>query len=166
MRVSKKTYTKRRRGTKKRNYKKKVKSKRIRGGEGLPQRPTKARGRNTLRRRDLEKLRKKSPILNEKTIEQPDEHPYPVFEQKDFEFYHKKSNEIPEPDDNNNTEGYNEGLSDAMNSKHSRVDFHYSDMPEDDDDYNDNKEYVNEYRKGYASWTKKNNLNEEEEDDE
>ena len=150
MRISKKTYTKRRRGTKKRNYKKKVKSKRIWGGEDLLQGPTKARGRNTLRRRDLEKLRKKSPLFNEKTVEQPDEHPYPLFEQKDFDFYHKKSNEIPEPEDNNNTKGYNEGLSDAMNSKRSRADFHYSDMPEDDDDYNDKKIYINEYRRGYA----------------
>jgi hypothetical protein len=160
MRISKKTYTKRRRGTKKRNYKKKVKSKRIGGGEDLLQGQTKARGRNTLRRRDLEKLRKKSPLFNEKTVEQPDEHPYPLFEQKDFEFYHKKSNEIPEPEDNDNTEGYNEGLSDAMNSKHSRADFHYSDMPEDDD-YNDNKEYINEYRRGYAV-----GLKQKEEDDE
>ena len=49
MRVSKKTYTKRRRGTKNRNYKKKVKSRRkcIRGGEDPPD-----RGRNMERRRD------------------------------------------------------------------------------------------------------------------
>ena len=62
MRVSKKTYTKRRRGTKNRNYKKKVKSrrKRVTGGTDPPQTPAKTRGRSTLRGSDSRRAIRKN----------------------------------------------------------------------------------------------------------
>lgn len=101
MRVSKKTYTKRRKGTKNRNYKKKVKSRRkcIRGGEDPPD-----RGRNMERRRDSRTIRKN--LFPENPISNRNEGPDGYYLPTAADFTNRRSYRIMPGNREENEHGY------------------------------------------------------------
>jgi len=159
MRASKKTYTKRSKGkgTKKRNYIKKTRRKRVRGGTDtdpfstpskkrqgdppMPNTPIKEHWINTLRRRYLEELRRSGTGINGFNS-QSKEQPYKRFEHEDFymgDSYLKVPGEHP---------GYKHGFYDGEN-RNERIDFHYIPMTETVNDIVIDQTYRDEYRKGY-----------------
>lgn len=145
MRVSKKTYTKRRRGAKNRNYKKKIKSrrKRVRGGIDPPSTPDKRGRSKTLRRSDLEKLRRSGDRV--KGFEQSDEpDDYNRFEPEDF------NPEVIEP---GYSPGYQHGVYHGKRG-YEAIDFHYIPMTEKVNDIVIDKSYRDDYREGYAAAAK------------
>lgn len=150
MRVSKKTYTKRRKGTKKR--KTNTRRKRVRGGDFTtptkqkqqeiiqPDTPKKEHFFITLRKRYLEELRSKGDAVKE-TI-QPPETPYEYFDEADFD-----SNEAGE------SPGYKHGLYDGKHG-YEAIDFHYIPMTEKVNDIVINDKYKSDYRDGYEAGKK------------
>ena len=161
MRVSKKTYTKRRKGTKKRNYKKKVKSirKRVRGGADpvtpdnktsgkQPAPPTKlGYGFIRMKKRKLAELRQ---TLNKPTKNTPPESPkYKEFAAKDLGI---------ETDSDFYQTGFAIGYRDSklgnrpeFENNNGHISQHYSEMSEQEEAADDNENYKEGYIDGYLA---------------
>jgi hypothetical protein len=139
MRASKKTYTKRSKGkgTKKRNYMRKVKSKRkrVRGGTDDPPQLKRKSGTIQLTRRKLGKLRESGNRINgfETQSNEPDD--YKRFDIEDFNNDGSQKTKHP---------GYIHGFNDGKEGI-KKEERNYMPMSQPDDD-----KYIEEYNTGYA----------------
>lgn len=139
MRASKKTYTKRRKGTKKRNFLKKMKTrrKRVRGGTDGEVNPPPLKiksGTIQLTRGELEELRRSGDKVKEFNTQSKEE-PYKRFDPEDF--HNDGSQKTKHP-------GYIHGFNDGEKGLE-KEERNYMRMSQPEDD-----EYIKNYKMGYA----------------
>lgn len=161
MRASKRTYTKRRKGTKKRNFLKKSRRKRVRGGTD-PVTPEKQKP--TIHEQNApEKTGKKPPVPNRSL--------FSVRKQIGKEGDEKRhtygdGSNLGIKDDKLPDAAYTDGYNDAIAGRLSR--FHYSDITQPGEEIK-NQDYIDNYKKGYTDGNSENNYeadDEAKEDDE
>ena len=146
-------------GTKKRNYIKKTRRKRVRGGTDtdpfstpskkrqgdppMPNTPIKEHWINTLRRRYLEELRVRGNLING-FKPQLKEQPYKYLDPEDF---YVSDSDLKEPGEH---PGYKHGFYDGKIGNEP-IDFHYIPMTETVNDIVIDDKYKSDYKAGYLA---------------